>query len=132
VGQLGDPVGGHGAAGVHVGVDERPERGRALQTGLKCQAELGGDGMVGPEPGRHHHLIGLHDQPLGLNVVALEVAAGQPDPVTDRLGRVDPEAADELDPAGLDQGGQIGGQSAPGRELVSFGTALADQRPRGR
>ena len=65
------------------------------------------------------------------DVVALEVIAGQPDPVAGRLDGVDSEAADELDAAGLDQGGQVGGEPAPGGELVGLGAALADQRPRG-
>jgi hypothetical protein len=90
VGELGDPVGGHGAAGVDIGVDERAQRGRALQTGLKGQPKLGGDGVVGSEPGRRDHLIGLHDQVLGLDdVVALDVIGGQADPVAGRLDGVD-------------------------------------------
>ena len=44
---------------------------------MQSKAEFGGNGVVGPEPGGRDHLIGLHDQLLGLeNVVALEVIAG--------------------------------------------------------
>ena len=132
VGELGDAVGGHGAAGVHVGVDDRAEGGRALQGRLQRQAQLGGDGVVGPEPGGRDHRIGLHDQVLGLDdLVALDVVAGQPDPVTGQRDGADAKAADQLDAAVLDQGGQVGGEPAPGREFVGLGAALADQWPGG-
>jgi hypothetical protein len=75
--------------------------------------------VVGPEPGCRDHRIGLHNEVLGLeDVVAQHVVAGQPNPVARRYEGVDPEAADELHSAVLDQGGHVGGEPAPGRELV--------------
>jgi hypothetical protein len=108
---------------VHVGIDERPERRGALQGWLQREPQLGGDGVVGPEPGRRDHLIGLHNQALGLDDVASEVITGQPDPITDRLHGADAKAGDQFDVAGL---GQVGGEPAPGGKLVGLGAALAD------
>jgi hypothetical protein len=131
VGELGDAVGGHAAAAVDVGVDQRAERGRALQRRLEAQPQLGGDGMVRAEPGGGDHPVGLHLQAAGVGeVVAVELVADQPDAVTGQRDGVDAEAGDQLDAAGLDQGGQVGGEPAAGGELVGFGAALADQRPR--
>jgi hypothetical protein len=132
VGELGHAVRGHGAAGVDVGVDERAQRGGALQGRIESKAELGGDGVVGSEPGRRDHLISLHNQVLGLDAVAtLDVIAGQPDPITGQRHGPDAEAGDQLDAAVLDQVGQVGGESPPGGELVVGGVALADQGPGG-
>jgi hypothetical protein len=106
VGELGDTVGGHGAAGVDVGVDQWGQRGRALQGRLQAQAELGGDRVAGAEPGGGDHLVGLDSQAGGVGeVLAVQLVAEQPDAVAGRLDRVDPEAGAQLDAAAVDQGG---------------------------
>jgi hypothetical protein len=87
--------------------------------------------VVGTEPGGGDHLVGLHGQPVGDGeVIAKELVADQPDSLAGRLHAADAEAGDQFDAAGVDQGGQVGGELAAGRELVGLGAALADQRPR--
>ena len=54
----------HRAAGMLVGVDQRRQRPRALQRRVQVQAQLGEEGQVRPQAGRHHELVGDDRQGL--------------------------------------------------------------------
>ena len=68
LGELGGAVRAHGPARVLVGVDQRRQRPRALQRRVEVEAQLGQEGEIGPQPGRHHQLVGLDRQALTLGL----------------------------------------------------------------
>ena len=84
--------------------------------------------MVRPESGRGDHLISLDLNGAGASqIMVVHLVADEPNPVTCWLDRVDPEAAGQLDLAGVHQRGQVGGQPAAGGQLVGGGAALANE-----
>jgi hypothetical protein len=68
---LVDTVWWDGAAGVHVGVDQRGQRPGGFEDRVEVEAQLGGDAVVGPESGGGHDPI-HGDLPLGAGRVAAD------------------------------------------------------------
>ena len=103
------------AAGVLVRVDQRRQRAGGAQDRVQVEAQLADDVVVGPETGRVHHRV-RDDPPLAGG--QLHAAVGG------LLDGLDPEAADQLDPAGLHQVLQPGAERTAGRELVGGAAAV--------
>jgi hypothetical protein len=93
---------------VVVGVDHRRERPRGFDAVVEVEPQLAQHRQLGPEPGRHDHLVGVE---RACAVAQLEAAAGVGD--LERL-----ETRRQLDRAALQQAADGGAERATGRQLV--------------
>ena len=108
--ELAGAVRRHGAAGVHVRVDQRRERARCLQDGVQVEADLGQPGQVRPEPGQDDHLVDLEHLPA---------LGDQPDAAVRGTYGSGAEATADADGAGLDGGTRAEAEGAACGQLVA-------------
>ena len=101
-----------GAAGVHVGVDERREQPRCFHDFVERESHLAEHVQVGPESGR------VDDRVDAESPRRSPAAAADDHVVAVSTKRVDLESVDLLDHAGGDEGVDRAAERGPGGELV--------------
>lgn len=111
VGELVDAVRADCAAGVVVRVDQRSQCAGRAKDRVQIEAQLGGEGVVGPESG------GVDDHVGGQLILrAVEPSSGQLDAAAaQRAHRMGVEAGDDIDAAGPHVCAEAGAESAAGR-----------------
>jgi hypothetical protein len=115
------------AAGVLVGVNQRGQRPGGTENRVQIQAQLAGDGVVGPEPGRR-------DDPVDGDRLRVAAQAAAGDLYSAVVGHgthyADGETGEQPDPAGLDVVAQHRVQRAAGGKRVVVASAVGTGRAR--
>ena len=109
----------HGAAGMLVRVDQRPERLGAFQPGIELQPQLARERQVRPLPRRHDDAVDRPDPPHALHGIALD----------DHPAAIAPhcrggEAGDQRHAPVVDERLHVGAELAARRQLVGFAAAI--------